>query len=144
MQTYPFIRKQTHALISPFKLIETLLKKKTKERSCVHEIFFWRRRELPLIFAPNILSISIAYFHPNWSKGTAAVRGNHAINSCRHYWEIHVSHRVFGTRYTHAHFLMNLKFCVNFKTVFIFLFFFYSVWCLVLERPTFACTRINS
>ncbi|XP_031623310.1 SPRY domain-containing SOCS box protein 3-like [Contarinia nasturtii] len=38
-----------------------------------------------------------AYFHPNWSKGTAGVRGTHAINSCRHYWEIHVSHRVFGT-----------------------------------------------
>ncbi|XP_031623808.1 SPRY domain-containing SOCS box protein 3-like [Contarinia nasturtii] len=37
------------------------------------------------------------YFHPNWSKGTAGVRGTHAINSCRHYWEIHVSHRVFGT-----------------------------------------------
>lgn len=41
------------------------------------------------------------HFHPNWSKGTAAVRGTHAINNGRHYWEIHVSHRVFGTRFVH-------------------------------------------
>lgn len=45
----------------------------------------------------------LAYFHPNWSKGTAAVRGNQPINRGLHYWEIHVSQRVFGTRYTFQH-----------------------------------------
>ncbi|XP_002737573.1 SPRY domain-containing SOCS box protein 3-like [Saccoglossus kowalevskii] len=36
-------------------------------------------------------------FHPNWSNGTAAVRGNDALNNGRHYWEIDVSQRIFGT-----------------------------------------------
>lgn len=40
-----------------------------------------------------------ACFHPNWSKGTAAIRGTRILNHGRYYWEIHVSHRVFGTRY---------------------------------------------
>lgn len=39
-----------------------------------------------------------AFFHPNWSKGTAAVRGTRVLNNGRHYWEIHVTNRVFGTR----------------------------------------------
>lgn len=41
----------------------------------------------------------LACFHPNWSKGTAAIRGTRILNHGRYYWEIHVSHRVFGTRY---------------------------------------------
>lgn len=40
----------------------------------------------------------IAYFHPNWSKGTAGVRGTRILNNGRFYWEVHVSHRIFGTR----------------------------------------------
>lgn len=40
-----------------------------------------------------------ACFHPNWSKGTAAIRGTRILNHGRYYWEIHVSERVFGTRY---------------------------------------------
>lgn len=40
----------------------------------------------------------IASFHPNWSKGTAGVRGTRILNNGRYYWEIHLSHRVFGTR----------------------------------------------
>lgn len=39
-----------------------------------------------------------AFFHPNWSKGTAAVRGTRVLNNGRYYWEIHVTNRVFGTR----------------------------------------------
>ncbi|XP_064087883.1 SPRY domain-containing SOCS box protein 3-like [Macrobrachium nipponense] len=38
-----------------------------------------------------------ALFHPNWSHGTAAVRGTHEINGGLHYWEVHVSQRLFGT-----------------------------------------------
>lgn len=52
---------------------------------------------LPLsTFTNNIFT---AYFHPNWSLRTAGVRGTHAINGCRHFWEIQVNHRLFGTRY---------------------------------------------
>ncbi len=40
----------------------------------------------------------IAHFHPNWSNGTAGVRGLRALNQGRFYWEINVSQRIFGTR----------------------------------------------
>ncbi|ETN60197.1 hypothetical protein AND_008213 [Anopheles darlingi] len=38
------------------------------------------------------------HFHPNWSKGTAGIRGTRVLNNGRYYWEISVSQRVFGTR----------------------------------------------
>ncbi|CAG2218534.1 SPSB3 [Mytilus edulis] len=38
-----------------------------------------------------------AHFHPNWSNGTAGVRGSVPLNYGRHYWEIKVSQRIFGT-----------------------------------------------
>lgn len=38
------------------------------------------------------------YFHPNWSKGTAGIRGTRVLNNGRYYWEISLSQRVFGTR----------------------------------------------
>lgn len=38
-----------------------------------------------------------AFFHPNWSNGTAAVRGEKILNGGIHYWEIRLSQRVFGT-----------------------------------------------
>lgn len=38
-----------------------------------------------------------ALFHPNWSNGTAGVRGNRMLNWGRFYWEVRLSHRVFGT-----------------------------------------------
>ncbi|XP_076462083.1 SPRY domain-containing SOCS box protein 3-like [Babylonia areolata] len=40
---------------------------------------------------------STALFHPNWSNGTAGVRGSKPINNGVHYWEIRVSSRLFGT-----------------------------------------------
>lgn len=40
----------------------------------------------------------IAHFHPNWSNGTAGVRGNRILNNGRYYWELNVSQRIFGTR----------------------------------------------
>lgn len=38
-----------------------------------------------------------AHFHPNWSNGTAGVRGSQPLNYGRHYWEINISQRIFGT-----------------------------------------------
>ena len=40
----------------------------------------------------------IAHFHPNWSNGTAGVRGTRVLNNGRYYWELNVSQRIFGTR----------------------------------------------
>uniref|UniRef100_A0A5S6R4E4 SPRY domain-containing SOCS box protein 3 n=1 Tax=Trichuris muris TaxID=70415 RepID=A0A5S6R4E4_TRIMR len=37
-------------------------------------------------------------FHSNWSNGTVAIRGNRPLpKHGQYYWEIDVSHRVFGT-----------------------------------------------
>lgn len=38
-----------------------------------------------------------AYFHPNWSNGTAGARGTRCLNYGTHYWEVKVSQRIFGT-----------------------------------------------
>ena len=38
-----------------------------------------------------------AHFHPKWSNGTAAVRGNRVLNHGKHYWEVKVTQRIFGT-----------------------------------------------
>lgn len=39
----------------------------------------------------------VAHFHPNWSSGTAGVRGTRILNNGRYYWELRVSQRIFGT-----------------------------------------------
>ncbi len=46
-----------------------------------------------------IVLLITAHFHPNWSNGTAGVRGTRCLNQGRYYWEINVSQRIFGTRY---------------------------------------------
>lgn len=38
-----------------------------------------------------------AHFHPNWSNGTAGVRGSRPLNYGRHYWEVQITQRIFGT-----------------------------------------------
>jgi len=41
-----------------------------------------------------------AHFHPNWSNGTAGVRGTQPLNrgsASKFYWEIKVTDRIFGT-----------------------------------------------
>ncbi|XP_073987750.1 SPRY domain-containing SOCS box protein SP555 isoform X2 [Rhodnius prolixus] len=43
------------------------------------------------------LGLRTAHFHPNWSSGTAAVRGTRVLNNGRYYWEIRMSQRIFGT-----------------------------------------------
>ncbi|XP_069936964.1 SPRY domain-containing SOCS box protein 3 [Cherax quadricarinatus] len=48
--------------------------------------------------SPEVLLYArTALFHPNWSHGTAAVRGSQEINGGLHYWEVQVSQRLFGT-----------------------------------------------
>lgn len=32
----------------------------------------------------------VAHFHPNWSSGTAGVRGTRVLNNGRYYWEMQV------------------------------------------------------
>nr|CAD7573204.1 unnamed protein product [Timema californicum] len=51
-------------------------------------------RELVRLYGPGL---RVAYFHPNWSSGTAGVRGTRVLNNGRYYWEVCVSQRVFGT-----------------------------------------------
>lgn len=57
----------------------------------------WNRREL----CPDVKLYGagqrIAHFHPNWSSGTAGVRGTRQLNNGRYYWELRLSHRIFGT-----------------------------------------------
>lgn len=38
-----------------------------------------------------------AHFHPNWSSGTAGVRGTRILNNGRYFWELRLSQRIFGT-----------------------------------------------
>ncbi|XP_045606689.1 SPRY domain-containing SOCS box protein 3 [Procambarus clarkii] len=48
--------------------------------------------------SPEVLLYArTALFHPNWSHGTAAVRGSQQLNGGLHYWEVQVSQRLFGT-----------------------------------------------
>lgn len=39
----------------------------------------------------------VAHFHPNWSSGTAGVRGTRVLNNGRYFWELRLSQRIFGT-----------------------------------------------
>ena len=36
-------------------------------------------------------------FHPNWSMGSAGVRGTKPLTQGKHYWEIHVNEKVYRT-----------------------------------------------
>ena len=47
--------------------------------------------------AVRIYGSKVAFFHPNYSYGTAGVRGNRALNGGRYYWEVDLGDRVFGT-----------------------------------------------
>lgn len=57
----------------------------------------WNRRER----SPEVKlfgsSCNIAHFHPNWSSGTAGVRGTRVLNNGKYFWELRLSHRIFGT-----------------------------------------------
>lgn len=58
----------------------------------------WNRRDRSqeaLLSGPGNRTV---HFHPNWSKGTAGVRGTRILNNGRYYWELKLSDRIFGTR----------------------------------------------
>lgn len=58
----------------------------------------WNKRDRSQEVRLSGLNCRTVHFHPNWSKGTAGIRGNRILNNGRYYWEIKVSQRVFGTR----------------------------------------------
>ncbi|XP_014675400.1 PREDICTED: SPRY domain-containing SOCS box protein 3-like [Priapulus caudatus] len=66
-------------------------------RNGCHDRWTWNKRdkshEVRLLGTDHVT----AHFHPNWSNGTAGVRGTRALNHGRYYWEIHISQRIFGT-----------------------------------------------
>ncbi|KAF5294171.1 hypothetical protein FQR65_LT10882 [Abscondita terminalis] len=61
------------------------------------DFWTWNRRER----SPEVdlygNSFNTAYFHPNWSSGTAGVRGTRVLNNGKYFWELHLSQRIFGT-----------------------------------------------
>lgn len=54
----------------------------------------WERSPEVRLYGNNF---RIAHFHPNWSSGTAGVRGTRVLNNGRYFWELHLSRRIFGT-----------------------------------------------
>ncbi|XP_074640327.1 SPRY domain-containing SOCS box protein 3-like [Tubulanus polymorphus] len=66
-------------------------------KDCCRDNWTWNRNdkshEVRLIGS----RAKVVKFHPNWSNGTAGIRGNRSLNNGRHYWEIKISQRVFGT-----------------------------------------------
>lgn len=66
-------------------------------RNGCEDTWTWNRRERSqeaLLSGAN----RTVHFHPNWSKGTAGVRGTRILNNGRYYWELRLSDRIFGTR----------------------------------------------
>lgn len=57
----------------------------------------WDRRERSPEVKLQGPNFRIAYFHPNWSSGTAGVRGTRVLNNGRYFWELYLSRRIFGT-----------------------------------------------
>ncbi|XP_046361586.1 SPRY domain-containing SOCS box protein 3-like [Haliotis cracherodii] len=57
----------------------------------------WSRRDKSHEVRLYGKKMQTAHFHPNWSNGTAGVRGTKPLNYGRHYWEIKISQRIFGT-----------------------------------------------
>lgn len=92
--------ESTMAVFSPFK--NTIVTDNHSERPLTfgcEETWTWNKRDRSQevrLSGPNSRTV---HFHPNWSKGTAGIRGNRILNNGRYYWEINVSQRVFGTRY---------------------------------------------
>lgn len=63
---------------------------------CIDKWSFSKRDRSQEVYLSN--SYKTAHFHPNWSKGTAGIRGTRILNKGRYFWELKVSQRVFGTR----------------------------------------------
>lgn len=70
---------------------------KPLQNGCI-DIWCWSKKYRSPEVVLSGISMRTAFFHPNWSKGTAGVRGTKVLNNGRYYWEIHVTNRIFGTR----------------------------------------------
>lgn len=87
-------------------------------RNGCDDIWTWDRRERSpevRLHGPNF---RIAHFHPNWSSGTAGVRGTRVLNNGRYFWELHLSRRIFGTSMMFG--IGNLTIGSKFKWIFSF------------------------
>lgn len=57
----------------------------------------WNRKDRShevRLYGPGL---RVVHFHPNWSNGTAGVRGTRCLNHGRYFWELRISQRIFGT-----------------------------------------------
>lgn len=57
----------------------------------------WNRRDRSPEVRLYGTCLRTAHFHPNWSSGTAGIRGNRVLNNGRYFWELRISQRIFGT-----------------------------------------------
>lgn len=57
----------------------------------------WNRRDRSPEVRLYGTAFRTAHFHPNWSSGTAGVRGKRVLNNGRYFWELNISQRIFGT-----------------------------------------------
>ncbi|XP_064626035.1 SPRY domain-containing SOCS box protein 3-like [Lineus longissimus] len=66
-------------------------------KDCCQENWSWNRQDKSHEVRLYGSGGKTAHFHPNWSNGTAGCRGTMVLNYGRHYWEVNVSQRIFGT-----------------------------------------------
>ncbi|KAJ8960997.1 hypothetical protein NQ318_020301 [Aromia moschata] len=66
-------------------------------RNGCDDLWTWDRKERSPEVRLYGSNFRIAHFHPNWSSGTAGVRGTRVLNNGRYFWELHLSRRIFGT-----------------------------------------------
>ncbi|KAL3281724.1 hypothetical protein HHI36_004928 [Cryptolaemus montrouzieri] len=62
-----------------------------------NDIWTWNKKERSPEVRLYGINNQTALFHPNWSSGTAGVRGSRILNNGRYFWELHLSKRIFGT-----------------------------------------------
>lgn len=67
-------------------------------RNGCEDTWTWNRRERSQEVLLSGAGYRTVHFHPNWSKGTAGIRGTRILNNGRYYWELKLSDRIFGTR----------------------------------------------
>lgn len=67
-------------------------------RNGCEDTWSWNRRDRSQEAQLSGVGNRTVQFHPNWSKGTAGVRGTRVLNNGRYYWELKLSDRIFGTR----------------------------------------------
>lgn len=67
-------------------------------RNGCEDTWSWNRRDRSQEALLSGAGNRTVHFHPNWSKGTAGIRGTRVLNNGRYYWELKLSDRIFGTR----------------------------------------------